>query len=350
MNEHKRNVMVGIFVAAGLAGLGWLIIRFGDLPVLMSRYKAHVVTIYFPEAPSIQENTSVYFRGYPVGKVIQVHPPALLSDLDDPEKEYYQVAVEVGISTEYPVPKNVKPKVFRRGLGVGYIEFVMDGSVPSNLLLAEGDRFKGSLSQASEFISEQTQEKLDELIGSLADLSKILKGQLTPAPPEMVDEHKIGANITTAIMRLNEVLKNLNDIVGDAENKNNLRKGLAEFSTLAVDMQQAVQEAQALAADARGLIAKSSDTVGNIDRMAGEFSTTFQQTGEKIQLAADEMARSLQTMNTVLSEVSQGEGTVGRMMNDPRLYESFVDACQNLNQAITEFRDLIAHVKEEGFF
>ncbi len=350
MNENKRNVWVGFFVILGLLGLGWLIIRFGDLPTWVGRYKANVVTIYFPEAPGIQENTSVYFCGYPVGKVLKVHPPALLSDPENPQKESYQVVVEVGVSTEYSVPKNVVPKVNRRGLGMGYVEFVSADKEPSNQLLSDGDKCKGYISQGSEFISEETQSKLDDLIGSLADLSKILKGQLTPAPPDMVDEHKMGANITTAIMRLNEVLKNLNDIVGDADNKNNIRKSLAEFSTLAVDMQQAVKEAQALAADARGLITKSSDTVGHIDQMAGEFNTTFQQTGEKIQIAADEMARSLQTMNTVLSEVSQGDGTVGRMMNDPRLYESFVDACQNLNLAITDFRDLIAQVKEKGFF
>jgi phospholipid/cholesterol/gamma-HCH transport system substrate-binding protein len=354
MSENKRNILVGIFVLAGLAALGWLIVRFGDLPTLVSRYDAHEVLIYFPEAPGIQENTSVFFCGYPVGKVLKVNPPALLSDLDDPEKEYYQIVVEIAVSTDYQVPKNVVPKVFRRGLGVGYVEFVLEDETPSNQLLSQGDTFKGRISEASEFISEKTQAKLDELIGSLADLSKILKGQLTPTPPEAVDdstrEQKISANITTAIMRLDDVLKNLNDIVGDVENKNNIKKGLAEFTQLVTDMQQTVKDAQVLAGDARGLIAKSSDTVGHVDKVAMDLNATFQQTGERIQNAADAMAQSMQSMNKVLLQISEGDGTMGRVLNDPRLYESFVDACQNLNLAITDFRELIAKVKEEGFF
>ena len=351
MTEHKRNLLVALFVIAGLFGLGWLIFRFGDLPAALSRVDAHEITLYFPQAPGIQKNSAVLFRGFPIGLVIAVYPPAPLPDLDNPQHSCYQVPVVVAVSREYQVPDNVTPKVFRRGLGGSYLEFVLDDTLPpSEKMLADGDRLKGFVSEGSEFISETTQKKLDNLIASLISLSVTLQGQLDPLPPEIVDAdpNHIRPNLTTAVMRLDQALKNANVVIGDLENQRNLKQGLAQFTALAAEMRQAVRDTQNFTAEALTLIKQTSQTIGNIDIVATEINDNFRQAGVKIQNAADQLAQTLKYLDDIFAQVAQGRGTVGRLLNDPQLYDSFNDASQNLTLALAEFRQLVKQWTEQG--
>ena len=351
MSENRRNIMVAIFVLAGLAGLSWMVFQFEDLPTWVSRYDARTVTIYFPEAPGIQINSSVQFRGYPVGRVITVKPPALLSDLDDPAKEYYQVKVVVAISTEYAIPKNAVPKIYQRGLGSSYLAFVLEDEHISPQLLADGDQIKGVISEASEFISEGTQQKLDQLIASLMGLSDNLQGQLTNLPPEMVDRadpNLVQPNVTTTVIRLDRALKSLNIILGDVENQRNIKQGLEDFSALSSEMRETVKHTQQFTTEAVKLVEQTSQTITNIDNLAGEFGSNFQMVAVKVQSSADALSQCLSRIERILGQVDSGEGTVGKILNDPKLYESLTDSSENFNQAITEFRELIDQWSKKG--
>ena len=271
MNENRRNLIVAIFVIAGLVVLGWMVFKFGDLPTIISRYDAREITIYFSEAMGIQENTAVLFRGYRVGKVIQVHPPALLEDLENSEKKSYQVEMVIAISKDYYIPANVTPKVYRRGLGGSFVELSLEES-PSAQMLQNGDKLKGMISEASEFISEKTQRKLDQLISSLTILSDQFKGQLTPLPPDKVDSDesdKVHPNITTAVMRLDRSLKYLNVFLGDVENQQNFKKGLVSFADLSDEIRDIAMKVEDVTIEAKKLIEKATQTISNV----GEAST-----------------------------------------------------------------------------
>jgi len=350
MKETRRNIMVGLFVILGLAVLGWLVIKFGDLPTLVHRVDAHHITIYFPEAPGVQENTNVLFCGYPVGHVTSVKPPELLADLNNPEQSYYQVTVVVSIGKQHRIPKNTRAKIFRRGLGTSFLQFVLDGP-PSSELLSDGDQLQGIVSEAGEFISESTQRRLDELIGSLTHLSDQLQGQLAPLTPAQVDQaepNQVSPNITTAVMRLDQALKNVNIIIGDRENQQNIKQGLAGFSILIGEMRQGVKHLQDFSDQAAKLTEKTSKTIENIDGLTGQTQSFLTQITPKMQNVTDELARVLDHFNDLLRQMSSGQGTAGRILSDPKLYEELTNTTVNLNNAIGELRTLMAHWKEHG--
>lgn len=339
MKEDRHNIIVGIFVLCGLILFGWLVFRFGDLPAFVSRYDAREVTIYLPSVPGIQENSAVMFRGYPVGKVILVKPPALVAALDDAEKFSYQVELLVTISEDYMVPDNVVPKVYRKGLGASFVDLVSEGEV-SGRLLEHGAKLQGVVSWGGSFIPESTQKKIDQLIDSLMQVSISLEGQLTHLPPEIVDKsdpNKVRANITTAIIRMDESLKNLNIFLGDRENQRNVKKVLSEFALLCSEMRELITQQGGIGDKAQVLIEQSRQTIEKIDHVAG-----------RIQEAADGLAMSMKSLNEIFKGVSAGEGTVGRLFNDPRLYESLADTSENLAVALKEMRQLMAQWQEKG--
>ena len=350
MTENQRNIMVAIFVIIGLVVLGWLVFQFGDLPTFVSRYDAHEISIFLPEAPGLQENTPVKFRGYRVGKVVRVDPPELLPDLEDPKKKYYQIEIRVAISKEYHIPANVRPKVFRRGLGTGFVALVLEGP-PSPEMIKAGDQFKGMVSEGSDFISEGTQRKLDQLITSLTELSDNLKSQLTPLPPTVVDNadpNKVHSNITTAVMRLDSALKNLNIVLGDVENQQNVKKTLVGFAGLSGDLQAAMSEIKSLAAEGKQLIGQAAKTIENIGEFTDKASTNVIQLSQKMRETAEQMAVTLDHLDSIIVTVSEGKGSVGRAFTDPRLYEALTDASENLSKTVEELRLLLEQWNKKG--
>jgi len=350
MAEERKNIRVAVFVIVGLVVLFWLIFQLGTLPAIVSRYDARIVTVQFPEAPNVHENTLVLFLGYRVGNVISVSPPAILDDIENPNVQYYQVAIRLAISLNYPIPANVVPKICHRGLGTSFVELTLKEK-PSSQVLQDGAVLKGYISEASEFISEDLQHKLDRLINSLTALSDGLEYQFSPRPPELVDQgepNKVHANITTAIMRVDQAFKNLNFIIGDAQNQKNIKEGLADINALAAELRQATEKFSLLTTQAQGLLQDASHAIANVDSLAGQANVTIKDVGAGFENAADEFARTMGNLNEIFVKLSTGKGSAALALNDSQLYEALTDASRNLSLALAELRGLIDELKKKG--
>jgi phospholipid/cholesterol/gamma-HCH transport system substrate-binding protein len=53
-------------------------------------------------------------------------------------------------------------------------------------------------------------------------------------------------------------------------------------------------------------------------------------------------------MDAILTRLNSGEGTIGRLLNDPQLYNDMSDAAQRLTLTLRDLQTLVRKVKEEG--
>lgn len=53
-------------------------------------------------------------------------------------------------------------------------------------------------------------------------------------------------------------------------------------------------------------------------------------------------------IESILAQVNEGEGTLGRLVKDPQLYDDLREASQRLAITLRELQSLVARVKEEG--
>jgi phospholipid/cholesterol/gamma-HCH transport system substrate-binding protein len=53
-------------------------------------------------------------------------------------------------------------------------------------------------------------------------------------------------------------------------------------------------------------------------------------------------------IEAILAQVNSGQGTVGRLMNDPKLYDEMTEAAQRLTITLRDLQALVRRVKEEG--
>ncbi len=350
MKDIRKNVIVGIFVIIGLAGFVWMVFKFQDLPRFISSYDASVVSITFPEIPGIQENSAVSFKGYNVGKVVEVSAPTAVKDPDSAAKIKYIVNVKIAVGRQYTVPANVTPVIYRKGLGANYVNLILE-SPPIVEALSSKHHLYGKISEGNDFIPAHTQEKLDLLIVTLTDLSHSIQNQLVPITPKSIDndvDGQLNANITTAIMRLDSVLKNFNLIIGDLENQRNAKTALAEFAALGKETRLMIEQIKELSGGVDSLIDKSTQTVDNIGNIARQIGVSVKQVAAKTQNAEDELIKSLKILQELLNKAGSGDGSVARALNDPRLYESLNDTAMNLSEAVRQLKFLIEQWKNDG--
>lgn len=321
--QKRRDVAVGIFVILGLGALGWMILKFGDLPTAITRMKSFQVYVQFPTAPGVMKDTPVRFCGYQVGRVTTVMSPQVREDLSSGQK-YHQTLCILSISRRYTdIPSNVEVKLMTRGLGSSYLELKVDPrKLPappqdpndlSTCFLQEGMAVQGSTGITSEFFPEESQQKLDQLV----------KG--------------IGAFVDNA-----------NHIIGDPNNQRNLKATLANLSKTSNAFPTAVEQAIAMMKDAqktleefRQLAATGNESLkgadGKMDRLVASMVAT-----------SDEIGKSVAQLRLTVEKVNSGQGSAGRFVNDGRLYEGLLEDTTQLNLVLKNFQELLNKINEKG--
>jgi len=321
--QRRRDIVVGIFVIVGLGALGWMILKFGDLPTTITRMKSFEVYAQFPTAPGVMKDTPIRFCGYQVGRVTAVMAPAVREDLNTHQK-YHQTLCVLSISKRYTdIPCNVEVKLMTRGLGSSYLELKLnprklpalprDPNDPSSCFLKDGMPLQGSTGMTSEFFPEESQEKLTNLVDDI---------------------------------RL--FIGNANRIIGDPNNQKNLKTTLANLTTTSNAFPAAVDQAIAMMKDAqktmeeyRRLATTGNDTLksadGKMERLVASMVAT-----------SNEIGKSVAQLRVAVEKVNNGQGSAGRLMNDGRLYENLLENTTQLNVLLKDFKELIDKVSEKG--
>ena len=331
-SQKRRNFVVGVFVIFGLSALGWLIFKFGDLPGIVTRYRSFQVFVQFPSAPGVQRDTPVRFCGYQIGRVTAVMAPEIRLDLER-NLEYYQTVVVLSIDKAYgTIPHNVDVKLMTRGLGSSYIELKQDPDKPTGIeFLADQTLLQGSTGMTSEFFPEESQKKLDGLIEGLQSL-----------------------------------IANANDIIGDNDSKENIKKTLANLAEASGQAKHTLLEFEKLAAagtktlenadvKVEKVVAAVVDTSEEIKEFAATGTSTLKSVDAKAERlvvamidTSEQLSGAMRELRLVLHKVNEGDGTAGRLVNDGTFYENLLENTEQLKVLLEEMKAFIAEWREKS--
>jgi len=311
--QRKRNIIVGIFVIVAVCVLVWLIFKFGDLPIAVSKISSFDVRVQFPTAPGVQKDTPVRFCGYQIGRVTDVKPPKVMKDLNTGQF-YHQTLVVLNIDRKYnDIPANVESKLMTRGLGSSSIELKLrhfDANQPTGPVLSKGSLLQGSTGMTSEFFPEESQKKLDELITNLVAF-----------------------------------MKNANEILGDPNNKENLKEGLAHLSEASGHATQTLQ-------DVNETMQKFRDTMEKFGKLADAGTSTLKNADANLVTAlavlTEELSKGASQVRLILEKVNSGQGSAGRLLNDGQFYENLLENTQQLQALLEELKSLVAEARKKG--
>ncbi|OHB45761.1 MAG: hypothetical protein A2178_01800 [Planctomycetes bacterium GWC2_49_10] len=306
--QKRRNIIVGVFVIIGACALVWLVFKFGDLPVAVGELRSYDIYVQFPEAPGVEQNTSVRLAGYQVGRVVAIEPPRIMPDLVTGQR-YHQTVVVIAIDNKFKnIPSNVRVKLMKRGLGSSYISLdyepnspqkQLDPNNPESVFLYDGVCLQGSTGVTSEFFPEESQRKLSTLITSL-----------------------------------NTLILNANTIIGDMDNQKNIRESLANLSDATKQATATLKELQKLSTTGSDAVTSTNTNISKVSDAL--VSTSF------------ELNQTIAEFKTMLQTINKGQGSAGRFIQDATLYENLTDAGKELQLAMDELRALIQQSRQTG--
>lgn len=289
--QRQQNLIVGGFVIIAFFAFIYLLMKFRDLPLFVSRFQSFEVLVNFPEAPGIQKDTPVNYCGVQIGRVRHVGDPQIT--LTDGGRKTHKVGITLSINNDFTdIPDDVEVIIMKRGLGSSYIELRDLGLIEPEGFLKDQIVLEGKVSMASEFFPPEVQKKLENLVDSISALAN-----------------------------------NMNLVIGDAENQTNIKATL---------------ENVAAATD------KARDMLDSITRFSDTGTEQVTLLGEKVGLAAEELEGALSQMQQLMAKIDAGQGTAGKLVNDGRLYENLLESSQELESMLAQLKQWAADAREKG--
>jgi len=197
MNRHERGLefKVGIFVFAGLAMLGALVVQFGRLGEGLKTY--YPLTIRFSDASGLLKGSDVLLAGARIGKV---------SDGPRLVREGNGVAVPLKIYDYVKIPEGSKFTVGSSGLlGDRFVNVAMPSGPPTKFL-APNSFVNGSRESGIDDLAHEG----GALVGDLRGVVQKIDTTVTRLNQDVLSQ-ETAENLRSSIAHLNEATGNFAD-------------------------------------------------------------------------------------------------------------------------------------------
>lgn len=346
MTESGRNFMVGAFVLVGLCVLAGLTVMIGRGPTWLTSGDSYPLRIKFRNASGVRAGNVVTVGGISVGRVSSV-------DFLVPGEFDAGVVVTVTVKKRYPIPVDSTAITTEPVLGQGRpaIEIVpgtgpvadMDPTAPP---MIEG-RVRGAVEAVFPPRMVNTIEKATAQVGDAAEAMtpalRELEDIIKRRNPEDVDRPGgLQGNLSSVFARLDATLKHTNEVIGDPDVQTQIKQIVANTEAFTEDAKAAVADVRAAADDTKRFVSEAREFLKRADTTLTNADTQFTLVARDTREVLQRGSTFMDHLNDAGAKISRGEGTIGRLVMDDKLYEALVLSTQRLAQAIEDFRQLIA--------
>jgi len=260
-------------------------------------------------------------------------------NLLDNSRRVYAIYDNVeGLATSSPVTVN--------GHTIGKvmdIKFSEDGSGKLKVLLLIEDEYEFSKNSIAElyetgliggkaiaiipaFDDAENAESGDILKGSIKEgLSELVNRRLTP----------LQEKIETMMVSADSLLTNLNSVF-DSKTKANLKNAIAELNGTLTSFRSTSNSLNTLIVNNQENL---DSTLTNFNKLSSNL-TTITDSVAKSDLSGtiEELQSTLDGVNTLLASIESGEGSMGKLLKDDKLYDNLEGASKQLEQLLQDFK------------
>ena len=287
----KREVKIGIFAVLMILA-AWAGIRFLQGLDIFSRNAVYYAA--YDRINGLQAASPITMKGVKIGTVAGI-------SFDPARSE--NVVLELTVKRQYRIPEDSEAKIYSDGLMGGKAIEIIYGK--SDRYLETGDTLRSARDR-----------DLMDMAGSELEFFKQKISQVTDNLTRTLDN--VNLLLETNAGHINGTLEHLDAMSGD-------------MSELLDSQKQNLEKAVRSLSDFSEMLGENAPRVdsmmGNLNRMTSELAEAG---------FARQLTETVGEMNTLLEQIRQGEGTVGRLMDDPALYESLTRASDNLASLLAD--------------
>jgi phospholipid/cholesterol/gamma-HCH transport system substrate-binding protein len=298
----RREVKIGIFLTGTLAILAVFVLFVGDMSRLF-RKQGYALFASFPSAIGLDTGAAVRMAGVKIGYV---------KDIRLVERK---AEVILSISPKYHVPKGSKAALAALGLlGERYVEVT-----PSDALefCPPGDRLEASPSVS-----------FDQLGGLVLSIGEEIK-EVSKSLRQITGE-ETRTNLQKTLQNLSSFSEELDKFMG--ENKDDLRAGIHSAS----------QGAQEFRRKLEGISGNIDETINTFKEIAQENKENIKSSLEKVKELLLKLEESIRSLSESLEKINKGEGTLGKLIQDPKLYEEAKDTLGSVKKTVAPLSQMRA--------
>ncbi len=329
MNDRTVQFRVGVMVLATAIIAGILIVLFGDLPSLVQGN--YPIRMRFLDARGVSTGTPVRKNGILVGRVTDV-------TLD----ERGGVMVMADIDSHVPLYRDEQPRISGSLLGDAEISLVPGRVVPPRTRLQPDDVLEGIVVrdpiEAFSTLEPKLSTALDSLVAASETVSKLA---VTIDKTLLGDDDRFDKLIGKTEKALDDfslAMTGVNDIIGDEAARRRMKESIGMLPDVLGDLRTAV----------KGIGA----TVDSADRNLRNLEGLTRPLGERGEQIVTRLDSTIGRLDEVLLQASgfvkslnESEGTLGRLVRDPKLYEELSATVSNVNRISRELRPIINDVR-----
>ena len=256
------------------------------------------------------------------------------------------------IKRKYRVPGDVNPYIRGRGLAGGaMLELRSDGREPG---ASRGQQMQWLPQKKDEVVTLRPPkdapsgppsiippELTRDVRAAMQSFSKVAEGLNTfIAPPDGAPTTR-PANLHVTMAKLDRAMDAVNAILGDQDSQDNIKGAFAGMKAAAEATRLTMKEMRALASEAR-------TSVGKITTRATATAARFDKLAGRLVEDADHLGKLLTALSKAAEKLSTDEGTAGKLLTDPKLYNDLLDTAAQLKAALTTLRELLQQWKSRG--
>lgn len=350
----KNEVMVGIVVIVGILIL--VVSAFWLSGRRWGEEQMEIVSI-FREVGELREGNPVKFRGVQVGRVIRI---GLSPDGEG-------VLVTLSASADIVLPPDPAVLLAPASLFGDWqasivslssypeLEFtttrspgILPGSALPDItqLTAVGARIAGDIETLAGRVelafTEETALKIRETIDNVQTISEQLTG--------FVDQQTrtyaaVGENVLTTSRNVQQTAQRVEQVVSEVEGAfqpgGEVQQILANARQASENLQQLSIQLQGATAGIPALVARVDTTLTTINQVAGGIGGMVQDLQPQVQEIGPtivEARLALETLRRAAARIEEGEGTLGRLLEDPALYEETQAAIATLRRVLADLQ------------
>jgi phospholipid/cholesterol/gamma-HCH transport system substrate-binding protein len=344
-----REWRVGLLVVAAVVLFGFGVFLIGEQGNLFSRKNDYV--IYFPTVSGLNEGNPVQLNGVEVGTVRSVVLPT------DAASEQIEVGIEVDRRYADRIREDSEARIKTLGLlGDKFVELT-SGS-PGAEPVPPGGVIPAAPPTNVDKLIASGEDVMDNVVQISADLRDVLqrmeegKGLLG----ELTSESETGQRVTDAVI---ETMESIQRVAEEVEEGDGPLSRLIHDQELADSMSGSLARLEGIldkAENGDGLLpallndpatrerfdttlASLRDTAANLQALSTDLQQgngllprliEDEELGDEIE---NDLRQVLDRVDDLTRKLEEGEGTAGKMINDPSVYEAVQDVIVGVNES-----------------
>ena len=223
------------------------------------------------------------------------------------------------------------------------IEFKGDGSGLLKVTMLIGDDFSFSInSEAQLYEAGLIGGKAIAIVpafdgAALVQSGDVLISNVKPGLTDLVNQRltPLQEKIETMMVSADLLLNNLNDVF-DVQTKDNIKQSIAELSTTITSFKTTSESLNGLVEDNKSAIGQ---TLLNFNQISEDLTSVSKSLSESdLDSIMLDLKSTISSFDSLLKSIENGEGSIGKLMKDDRMYVNLQGATKQLEQLLEDMK------------